>query len=82
MSAAVKSLEDHGYSLDLGVADISGFLSFEEAGEGSCKLHVGQIVDVSVVKISGNSRVCSVCLGGEKQAASSVSLALGLAKSI
>src|ERR1700732_4366298 len=33
LSAAVKSIEDHGYILDLGLPDVSGFLSFEDANK-------------------------------------------------
>ncbi|TBU63713.1 U3 snoRNP-associated protein Rrp5 [Dichomitus squalens] len=64
MSAAVKSIEDHGYILDLGMSDVSGFLSFKDAQKGSWgtekKLHIGQLLDVAVVKMSGNGRTCNV----------------------
>ena len=65
MSASVKSIEDHGYILNLGIPDVSGFLSFKDAKkalENSLKLHVGSIVDVSVSKLSSNGRTCNVTI--------------------
>ncbi|KDQ63358.1 hypothetical protein JAAARDRAFT_694923 [Jaapia argillacea MUCL 33604] len=62
--ASVKSIEDHGYILDLGVPDVSGFLSFQEAektpSDKETKLRVGQLVEVSVSKMMGNGRTCNV----------------------
>ncbi|RPD57053.1 U3 snoRNP-associated protein Rrp5 [Lentinus tigrinus ALCF2SS1-6] len=64
LSAAVKSVEDHGYILDLGIPDVSGFLSFKDAQKGPFKsdkkLHVGRLLDVAVSKMSGNGRTCTV----------------------
>ncbi|KAI0639642.1 U3 snoRNP-associated protein Rrp5 [Trametes polyzona] len=64
LSASVKSVEDHGYILDLGIPEVSGFLSFKEAQKGPFpeerKLHVGRLLDVSVTKLSGNGRTCTV----------------------
>ncbi|KAI0778417.1 U3 snoRNP-associated protein Rrp5 [Trametes elegans] len=64
LSAAVKSVEDHGYILDLGVSEVSGFLSFKDARKGpfdnESKLHVGRLLDVAVSKMSGNGRTCNV----------------------
>ncbi len=65
MSASVKSIEDHGYILNLGIPDASGFLSFKDAKkalESSSKLHVGSIVDVSILKLSSNGRTCNVTI--------------------
>ncbi|KAI0308284.1 U3 snoRNP-associated protein Rrp5 [Multifurca ochricompacta] len=65
MSASVKSIEDHGYILNFGIPEVSGFLSFKEtkkALEGSSKLPVGSIVDVSVSKLSSNGRTCNVAI--------------------
>ncbi|KAH8990141.1 nucleic acid-binding protein [Lactarius hatsudake] len=65
MSASVKSIEDHGYILNLGVPEVSGFLSFKDAKkalEGSERLAVGAIVDVSVLKMSSNERTCNVTI--------------------
>ncbi|KAG2154655.1 hypothetical protein DEU56DRAFT_372848 [Suillus clintonianus] len=62
LSAAVQSVEDHGYILDIGVQGSSGFLSFKEAKKGSfdsSKLHVGQLLDIAVVKMSSNERICT-----------------------
>ena len=63
MSASVKSIEDHGYILNLGIPDVSGFLSFKDAKKalGSpSNLPVGSIIDVSVSKLSSNGRTCNV----------------------
>lgn len=63
LSAAVQSVEDHGYILDIGVQGSSGFLSFKEAKKGGSdgsKLHVGQLLDVAVVKMSSNERICTL----------------------
>lgn len=74
MSAVVKSIEDHGYSFDLGIPDISGFLSFPT--EENPKYLVGQVMDVTITKISSNQRVCSVGIDKEKQETSYVGLFL------
>ncbi|KAH8992521.1 hypothetical protein EDB92DRAFT_1797257 [Lactarius akahatsu] len=65
MSASVKSIEDHGYILNLGIPEVSGFLSFKDAKkalEGSKRLTVGAIVDVSVLKMLSNRRTCNVTI--------------------
>ncbi|KAM5530726.1 hypothetical protein V8D89_015586 [Ganoderma adspersum] len=65
LSAAVKSIEDHGYILDLGIPDVSGFLSFKDAKKGVCgskKLHIGRLLDVAVSKVSSNGRICNVSI--------------------
>ena len=59
----MKSREDHGYILDFGIPDISGFLPFNERKDlknEDAKLHVGVLLDVTVTKVSGNGRTCSV----------------------
>ncbi|KAH9836984.1 uncharacterized protein C8Q71DRAFT_580175 [Rhodofomes roseus] len=64
LTAAVKSKEDHGYILDLGISDVSGFLSFKDAAKGPFdepkNLHIGGLLDVAVTKTSGNGRTCNV----------------------
>ena len=64
MSASVKSIEDHGYILNLGIPDVSGFLSFKDAKkavESSSKLPVGSIIDVSISKLP-RERTCDVTI--------------------
>lgn len=59
----MKSQEDHGYILDFGIPDISGFLPFNEKKgpkNEDTKLHVGVLLDVTVTKVSGNGRTCTV----------------------
>ncbi|KIJ65006.1 hypothetical protein HYDPIDRAFT_175081 [Hydnomerulius pinastri MD-312] len=63
LTAAVQSVEDHGYILDLGVTGASGFLSFKEAqkaGTDKPRLQVGALLDTSVLKMSSNGRTCNV----------------------
>ncbi|KAH0838161.1 hypothetical protein J3R83DRAFT_6412 [Lanmaoa asiatica] len=76
LSAAVHSVEDHGYILDIGVSGISGFLSFREAHKGGSegsRLQVGALVDVSVVKMSSNGRICTLTNDPEVLVSSSIS---------
>lgn len=75
LSAAVQSVEDHGYILDLGISGMSGFLSFREAHKGGSegsRLQVGALVDVSVVKVSSNGRICTLTSDPEVLVSSSV----------
>ncbi|KAK7059164.1 rRNA biogenesis protein rrp5 [Paramarasmius palmivorus] len=73
LSAAVKSVEDHGYLLELGVPDVSGFLSFKEAkSKSETKLRVGQLINASVVKLSANGRSCEVTTDSKIFATSSL----------
>ncbi|XP_074600776.1 ribosomal RNA Processing 5 [Brevipalpus obovatus] len=60
ISAAVKSVEEHGYLMDIGFSELSGFLSFEDArpfisSHHFTKLSVGQVVFCHV--ISSNQRL-------------------------
>ncbi|KAF9076092.1 hypothetical protein BDP27DRAFT_1313888 [Rhodocollybia butyracea] len=66
LSASVSSIEDHGYILDLGVLDISGFLTFKDVkSNNSSKLRVGQLLDATVSSISKNGRTCNVVIDPE-----------------
>jgi rRNA biogenesis protein RRP5 len=74
----VQSIEDHGYILDIGVLGSSGFLSFKDAKKGGSdgsKLHIGQLLDIAVVKMSSNERICTVSVDPRGIQSSSVSLA-------
>ena len=65
MSASVKSVEDHGYILNLGLPEVSGFLSFKDVKkslQGSSSLPVGSIIDISISKVFGNGRTCNVTM--------------------
>ncbi|KAI0080360.1 U3 snoRNP-associated protein Rrp5 [Panus rudis PR-1116 ss-1] len=63
-SASVKSVEDHGYILNTGIPNVSGFLSFKEAEKNpqyqGRKLPIGALLEVSVSKMSNNGRTCTV----------------------
>lgn len=62
----MKSVEDHGYILNLGTSDMSGFLSFKDSQKSpektGTKLQVGRIVDIVISKVAGNGRTCNVSL--------------------
>ncbi|KAL0951450.1 hypothetical protein HGRIS_008139 [Hohenbuehelia grisea] len=74
LSAAIKSVEDHGYILDLGVSDVSGFMSFKDApgGPDKPKLRVGQLADATVLKLSANERTCTVSTDASKFSSSAL----------
>lgn len=75
LSAAVRSIEDHGYQLELGVSDVSGFLSLKEAHKGSSersRLPVGALIHVSVIKMSSNGRICTLTNDSDVLVSSSV----------
>ena len=58
----MKSQEDHGYILDFGIPDISGFLPFNgrKDPKDEDSKHVGVLLDVTITKVSGNGRTCTV----------------------
>ncbi|KAF8640392.1 hypothetical protein AX17_000062 [Amanita inopinata Kibby_2008] len=64
LTAAVKSVEDHGYILDLGIPDVSGFLSFKDAKQSAFELtlHRGLLLDITVSKLSKHQRNCDVSI--------------------
>jgi rRNA biogenesis protein RRP5 len=76
LTASVKSLEDHGYILDLGISDVSGFLSFKDAREGPFLHHTelppGKILNVTVTAMLSNGRTCNVSVDPAVYASSSV----------
>ncbi|KAI8058951.1 uncharacterized protein B0P05DRAFT_559162 [Gilbertella persicaria] len=61
LGATVKSVEDHGYILDLGVKDLAGFLPLKESKSYIQKfnreeeLAVGQYVECAVQKVAGRT---------------------------
>ena len=55
MTAAVKSVEDHGYILDIGLSDVSGFLRRKEEERART---VGSYLDVPVDKLAEDERTC------------------------
>ena len=65
IAGEVKSVEDHGYVLDFGINDISGFLTFKDAKKGPWgkkKLSVGYLVQTCVRSMSPNGKVCTVTI--------------------
>lgn len=73
----MKSVEDHGYILNLGIPDVSGFLSFKDAKtlamEDDEKLPVGHLLDVCITKVSGNGRTVTVSVDPSVLESASVS---------
>ncbi|KAH8099388.1 nucleic acid-binding protein [Cristinia sonorae] len=73
LTVAVKSVEDHGYILNLGVPEVSGFLSFKDAQKRfERKLSVGVLLDTVVAKMAGNGRTCNVGVDASLLASSSM----------
>ncbi|KAI8371887.1 hypothetical protein BD560DRAFT_351467 [Blakeslea trispora] len=61
LGATVKSIEDHGYILDLGVKDLTGFLPLKEAKSYTKKYNTdrelvkGQYVECAIEKVDGRT---------------------------
>lgn len=77
LAASIKSVEDHGYVLNLGIPDSSGFLSFKDAKRGKLgldakKLPVGMTLQVGITKKSDNGRIYTVSIDPSTIAAASV----------
>ena len=70
MSAAVKSVEDHGYTLDIGLADVSGFVRFAEMQGKRWK--IGALLDVVVERLADDGRTCLFAFGGKVESSLSV----------
>ncbi len=67
-------MEDHGYLLDLGVPEVSGFLAFKDLqSDKSAKLRVGQLLNATVSSVSKNGRTCNVTIDTRMFVTSSVS---------
>ncbi|KAL8286763.1 hypothetical protein RQP46_004291 [Phenoliferia psychrophenolica] len=64
LTSAVKSVEDHGYILSLGLPSLTSFLPFKEAKKlQPTRLEVGQIVACRIKDVSENGRTCNVTVG-------------------
>jgi rRNA biogenesis protein RRP5 len=77
MTGAIKSVEDHGYILETGIPDLSGFLSkkdAEKAGLSVSEACLGRLLDLCVTKVSGNGRTCNVNIDSETFKTAAVSL--------
>ncbi|ORX93442.1 nucleic acid-binding protein [Basidiobolus meristosporus CBS 931.73] len=60
LSAAVQSVEDHGYLLSTGVDGVTGFLHKKDTAEKS--LAVGQVVLGSIKSVSENNRTINMTI--------------------
>ncbi|KAG8732624.1 rRNA biogenesis protein rrp5, partial [Ceratobasidium sp. 423] len=61
ITGAIQSVEDHGYVVDLGIPDVSGFIPYKDKSKPDAKrLSVGQVVSSTVVKLSENKRLCTL----------------------
>ncbi|GAC99433.1 U3 snoRNP-associated protein Rrp5 [Pseudozyma hubeiensis SY62] len=65
LSATISSVEDHGYMLDSGVSEFSGFVPFTDAaklpdsfhaGKNGKSLQVGSVVFAKITKVPDNKR--------------------------
>ena len=56
LSAEVKTREDHGFVMDMGVEGFKGFLPFESADK-KATLREGMLIDVVVEKLDKRTRV-------------------------
>ncbi|KAG9127379.1 rRNA biogenesis protein rrp5 [Ceratobasidium sp. 392] len=66
ISGAVQSVEDHGYTVDFGLLDVSGFIPYKTNSKTKTKrLSVGQVVSTTVTKISENKRLCTLSVKPE-----------------
>ena len=75
LSVSVKSIEDHGYLLDIGIPDASGFLAFKDhKSESPPKLRIGQLLDATISSISKNGRTYNVTVDPETFVTSTVGL--------
>lgn len=76
----MKSREDHGYVLDLGILNVSGFLSFKDAererSNDGRQLYIGSLLDITINKVSGNGRICNAGVAPATFASSHVSTPL------
>ena len=79
----MKSIEDHGYILDLGVSEVSGFLTFKDVEAASSvavgTLRIGSVYTVGVTKMASNGRSCNVTLVARTVKTASVRILLALA---
>ncbi|KAB5588082.1 RRNA biogenesis protein RRP5 [Ceratobasidium theobromae] len=67
ITGAIRSIEDHGYVVDLGLADVSGFIPYKDKPDsGAKRLTIGQVVSSTVVKMSENKRLCTLSTRPEK----------------
>ncbi|KAG8680586.1 rRNA biogenesis protein rrp5, partial [Ceratobasidium sp. 394] len=58
ISGAIKSVEDHGYTVDFGLADISGFIPSKNATNK--QFTIGQVVSATVSKVSETKRLATL----------------------
>lgn len=59
ITGAIKSVEDHGYTVDLGLDSFDGFLEFKSVG-GNDKLEVGSLVKGVVEDVPEHGRNCKL----------------------
>ncbi|KAK4705134.1 rRNA biogenesis protein RRP5, partial [Phenoliferia sp. Uapishka_3] len=64
LTSSVKSVEDHGYILSLGLPSLTSFLTFKDAKKlQPTRLEVGQIIACRIKDVSENGRTCNVTVG-------------------
>ncbi|KZT52546.1 hypothetical protein CALCODRAFT_441411 [Calocera cornea HHB12733] len=66
LSGAIKGIEDHGYSVDLGLPAVSGFLPFSSTPTPTTRLPIGHLLTSTVSSLSENRRLCTLTALPEK----------------
>lgn len=83
ITAAVKSVEDNGYVLELGLEGITSFIAFDAAQKAFAgRLVVGQLIAARIAKVSSNGRTATLKLDDKanKTSLASHSLSPGLSR--
>lgn len=71
----MRSVEDHGYVLNLGLPSLTSFVSFKEAKKlQPTRLQIGQLVSCRVKEMGENGRTCTVTVGRAEVTGSTVRL--------
>ena len=69
LPAVISSVEDHGYTLDFAISNVSGFLPFQnvegESQEVPQDMKLGAWLATTVLKMEENGRVCTVGIGSK-----------------
>ncbi|KAI5476893.1 hypothetical protein MNV49_007065 [Pseudohyphozyma bogoriensis] len=79
LTASIKSVEDHGYVLSLGLPSLSSFLPFKEALKlQPRKLEVGQLIGCRIKEVNENGKTCTVAVGRAEVINSTLSTATSI----
>ncbi|EJU00095.1 U3 snoRNP-associated protein Rrp5 [Dacryopinax primogenitus] len=62
LPGAIKSVEDHGYSVELGIPHLSGFLPFTNTPPSSSRLSPGHLLTCTVSEVPASKRICTLTI--------------------